>query len=115
MDPKNLTLQRIYLPEYGGVYSSLSLDEILERTAHRSWPRVVTPEYASELVDEVFAKFCTGSYWFFGGLLTLLEQVSRGEPVRLDDKNYLQLLAVLATLADETSNPVVLYPAGLLV
>ena len=115
MNPKNLTLYRIYLPEYGDVYSSLSLEDILERTRHRLCPRVVTPEYARSLVDEVFANFCTGTYWFFGGVLTLLERAGQGEPITLDDGNRLQLLAVIATLADETSNPVVLYPVDLLV
>lgn len=115
MDPKNLHLRRIYVPEYGEVLSSISRDELLQRTDSRAWPRYITPDYARALVDEVFSKFCTGSYWFFGGLLTLLEQASQGSGISLDDENYLQLLAVLATLSDEMSNPVVLYSADLLV
>lgn len=141
MIPKNLHLQRIALPELGlrrPMLCSISRDEFLDRiTQQRDLEcfesctlvfddkrrlsidcplRRPTQDFAHRLVDEVFKHFCTGTYWFFGGVLTLLERIGNGGPeIDLDDENYVQLLAVIATLHDPESNPVVLYPLDSLV
>lgn len=87
----------------------LTIDDIEEL-------RKPSVDFAGRLMDEVWKHFCSGTYWFFGGLVTLLEARSLGGPeVDLDEANYVQLLAVLATLHDPESNPVVLYPVDLLV
>lgn len=143
MTPKNLHLQRISLPEFAlaqPLLSSISREEILNRLQQQDdlecfetmtlvfdekrrltidSPEVLrapTVDFAARLMDEVFKHFCSGSYWFFGGVLTLLERRANGGPdLTLDDENYIQLLAVIATLHDPESNPVVLYPVDLLV
>lgn len=143
MIPKNLHLQRISLPEFGlaqPLLCSLSRDEILNRllqqedlecfdsttlvfdekrrlTIENSMElRAPSIDFASRLMEEVFKHFCSGTYWFFGGVLTLLERRANGGPGGLlDQENYLQLLAVLATLHDPESNPVVLYSLNSLV
>jgi hypothetical protein len=141
MIPKNLHLQRISLPEFGlaaPMLSSLSREEFLNRLSQQDdlecfgtctlkfddqrrltidCPmRAPSEDFARRLMDEVFRHFCTGSYWFFGGVLTLLEKRANGGPeVELDMENYVQMLAVLATLHDPESNPVVLYPVDSLV
>lgn len=138
--PKNLHLQRISLPELSlgiPLICSISREEFLNRLCQpdaefnsktlvfgEGRSLTVTPEdlnfpsqeFASQLMDEVFKHFCSGTYWFFGGVLTLLEKRGNGGPeVALGLDNYVQLLAVIATLHDSESNPVVLYPANLLV
>ena len=143
MTPTNLRLQRISLPEFGlaaPMLCSLDREEMLNRLQQQDdlecfatctlvfdekrrltidcpqTLRVPTVDFASRLMDEVFKHFCSGSYWFFGGVLTLLERRgSGGEEVTLDTENYVQLLAVLATLHDPESNPVVLYQVDSLV
>lgn len=143
MSPKNIHLQRISLPEFGlaePMLCSLSREEMLNRLYQQNdleclgtctlvfdenrrltidcpqTLRVPSVDFASRLMDEVFKHFCSGSYWFFGGVLTLLERRGNGgEEVTLDRDNYVQLLAVIATLYDQESNPVVLYPVDLLV
>ncbi len=135
MTPKNLRLQRIALPEFGlrtPLLSSLSREELLDRIQQQNdlecfgtctlvfddkrrltidCPiRTPTEDFARRLTDEVYRHFCTGTYWFFGGVLTLLERRANGGPeVELDEENYVQMLAVIATLHDPESNPVVLY------
>lgn len=143
MIPRNLHLQRISLPEFGlaqPLLSSLSREELLDRLQqqddlecfdsmtlvfddkrrltieNRMELGAPSIEFSANLMEEVFKHFCSGTYWFFGGVLTLLERRANGGPqVMLDHENYLQLLAVLATLHDPESNPVVLYSANLLV
>jgi len=141
--PKNIHLQTVSLPEFGLAFpllSSLSRDELLNRLLQQNdiecfntctlvfdenrrlkidCPQTLrkpSVDFARRLTDEVYKHFCTGTYWFFGGVLTLLERRGNGGPeVELDRENYIQLLAVLATLHDSESNPVVLYSTDLLV
>lgn len=143
MTPANLKLYRIALPEFGiskPLICSLSREDLLNRLQQQSdlecfesttlvfdEDRRLTIEdiedlyrpsvaLAGCLMDEVFKHFCTGTYWWFGGVLTLLEYRGLGGPeVELDQDNYVQLLAVIATLHDPNSKPVMLYPAELLV
>lgn len=142
MTPTNLKLQKIALPELNllmPLLSSIPRDEILDRLLQQrdlecfqsrtlvfdedrrltiedyQVCRRPTKEFATDLMNCVFSHFCTGTYWFFGGVLTLLESCANGEKVVLDTENYIQLLAVIATLYDSESNPVVLYPVDLLV
>lgn len=143
MTPHNLRLHRITLPEFGLIepmLCSLLREEMLNRLQQQDdlecfatctlvfdenrrltidcpqTLRTPTQEFAAHLMEQVFKHFCTGTYWFFGGVLTLLERRGNGgEQISLDDENYIQLLAVLATLHDPESNPVVLYPLASLV
>lgn len=143
MTPQNIRLHRITLPEFGLIepmLSSLTREDFLDRLQQQDdlecfgtctivfdenrrltidCPQTLrTPsvQFASHLMEQVFKHFCTGTYWFFGGVLTLLERRGLGGPeVTLDNDNYIQLLAVLATLHHPESNPVVLYPIESLV
>lgn len=143
MTPKNLSLHRISLPEFGlaePMLCSLPREEMLNRLQQQDdlecfatctlvfdenrrltidcpqTLRAPSVSFSGRLMDQVFKHFCTGTYWFFGGVLTLLERrANGGDDVVLDRDNYVQLLAVLATLHDSESNPVVLYPVDSLV
>lgn len=143
MTPKNIRLYRISLPEFGltePMLCSLTREEMLNRLQQQDdlecfetctivfdenrrltidcpqTLRVPSQDFAARLMEQVFKHFCTGTYWFFGGVLTLLERRGNGgDEIKLDHENYIQLLAVLATLHDSESNPVVLYPLASLV
>lgn len=143
MTPHNLHLHRITLPEFGLIepmLCSLHREEMLNRLQQQDdlecfetctiifdekrrltidCPQILrrpSQDFAFRLMEQVFKHFCTGTYWFFGGVLTLLERRGNGgEDICLDNENYIQLLAVLATLHDAESKPVVLYPVDLLV
>jgi hypothetical protein len=141
--PQNIKPHRISLPEFGLAFPlvcSLPREEILDRLQQQpdlecfesttlvfdedrrltiddlEDLRRPSKDLAARLMDEVFRHFCTGTYWWFGGVLTLLETRGLGGPeIELDDENFIQLLAVLATLHDTNSKPVMLFSAGMLV
>lgn len=136
MTPENVKPQLYTLPELGlrmPLIGSVSRDEMLNRLLQQddlecfeSTTLVFdedrrftiddledlqkpTVDFCSRLMDQVYAHFCTGTFWWFGGVLTLLEQRGLGGPeIELDQDNYIQLLAVLATLHDPNSKPVML-------
>lgn len=136
MTPENVKPCLIALPEFGirtPLISSVPRDELLNRLQQQNDLECFesttlvfdedrrftiddieelqkpSQDFCARLMDQVYSHFCTGTFWWFGGVLTLLETRGLGGPeIELDGDNYLQLLAVLATLHDPHSKPVML-------
>lgn len=83
---------------------------------HREDFEAPSSEFCKDLMNCVFEHFCTGTFAWFAEVLLELESASlMDRPAQLDKAAILQLLAVIATLYDENSKPVLLYPVDSLV
>ena len=70
-----------------------------------------SPSFLDPIVERIWKNFCTGTYWFFGSVILQMES---GNPL-FSEEDSLQFLAILVTLLDPQSQPVVLYQVEKLV